>query len=375
MPYSVAYDVAGCDGWAVVKDGTGEMMGCHRSEDAAQDQLTALNIAEFGDDERADAPPAYIRRAARRGLELRAQGLGGDGLVDRTIREAREMAAGRVSDDKAIRAAAWGARHAVDLDAPKNSNASDPEWPGPGAVAHYLWGIDPLNPQPARRWFERQAERIREGEGARTMTLPIEGRLREARISQGMEIRRQDGGLVFRGYASVTEHAYDVGGGVQRGGWSEIISRGAFRRSLGMHDNRALLAGHDHNRVVATTRGGSLAMAEDNVGLLVEARLDTRVSWIADLATQVENGDVDEMSVGFFARQDSWSKDFVTRTISEVELVEASIVWAGANPATVASVERIRTALAEARCAATVPALVSRVALAAHAAAAQLSLR
>ena len=375
MPYSVAYDVAGCDGWAVLKDGTGEVMGCHRSQTAAQDQLTALNIAEFGDDERADAPPAYIRRAARRGLELRAQGLGGDGLVDRTIREAREMAAGRVSDDKAIRAAAWGARHAVDLEAPKNSNASDPEWPGPGAVAHYLWGIDPLNPQPARRWFERQAERIREGEGARTMTLPIEGRLREARISQGMEIRRQDGGLVFRGYASVTEHAYDVGGGVQRGGWSEIISRGAFRRSLGMHDNRALLAGHDHNRVVATTRGGSLTMAEDNVGLLVEARLDTRVSWIADLATQVENGDVDEMSVGFYARQDSWSKDFVTRTISEVELVEASIVWAGANPATVASVERIRTALAEARCAATVPAPLSRVALVAHAAAAQLSLR
>jgi hypothetical protein len=71
MPYSVAYDVAGCDGWAVIKDGTGEVMGCHRSEDAAQDQLTALNIAEFGGDERADAPPAYIRRAARRGLELR----------------------------------------------------------------------------------------------------------------------------------------------------------------------------------------------------------------------------------------------------------------------------------------------------------------
>mgnify|MGYP003654494729 CR=1 FL=1 len=115
---------------------------------------------------RAATPPGYIRGAARKGLEYNRAGLGGDGLTDQTIREARLMADGQVSDDKAIRTSAWGARHAVDLEAPQNRDPQDPGFPGAGAVAHYLWGIDPLDPGPARAWFDRQAELIREGEMA-----------------------------------------------------------------------------------------------------------------------------------------------------------------------------------------------------------------
>jgi len=105
-------------------------------------------------------PPDYIIAAAKRGLELLAEGFGGDGLTEGTKDAARRMAGGDVSDDKIIKANAWGARHAVDLDAGKNSNPDDKEWPGAGAVAHYLWGINPLDPSPAREWFERQAEKI-----------------------------------------------------------------------------------------------------------------------------------------------------------------------------------------------------------------------
>jgi hypothetical protein len=108
--------------------------------------------------------PVYIRDAARKGLDYYGQGLGGDGLVARTIREAREMAAGRISEDKVIRANAWGARHLVDLEAPQNSDADNDGFPGNGAVAFYLWGINPLDPSPAMQWFERQAERVREEE-------------------------------------------------------------------------------------------------------------------------------------------------------------------------------------------------------------------
>jgi len=105
--------------------------------------------------------PVYIRNAARRGLDYYGQGLAGEGLVDRTVREARGLARGEVSEDKVIRANAWGQRHAVDLDAPKNSDANNDEFPGAGAVAHYLWGINPLNPQPARDWFMRKADAIK----------------------------------------------------------------------------------------------------------------------------------------------------------------------------------------------------------------------
>lgn len=106
--------------------------------------------------------PEYVQAAAARGLELRREGFGGDGLTDQTIREARDMAQGRMSDNKVIRANAWAARHAVDLEAARNRDTDDPGWPGPGAVAHYLWGINPLNPGPARRWLERQAEMLQE---------------------------------------------------------------------------------------------------------------------------------------------------------------------------------------------------------------------
>jgi hypothetical protein len=89
------------------------------------------------------------------------------------------MAAGRISEDKVIRANAWGARHLVDLEAPQNSDADNDGFPGAGAVAFYLWGINPLDPSPAMQWFERQAERVREEEGrlGRLVTLARLSRL------------------------------------------------------------------------------------------------------------------------------------------------------------------------------------------------------
>jgi len=105
--------------------------------------------------------PQYIRANARKGLDYYGKGLAGDGVTDKTVREARDLAAGRVSEDKVVRAAAWGARHMVDLDAVQNSNPNNEQFPGPGAVAFYLWGMDPTNPQPALQWFERQSEKVK----------------------------------------------------------------------------------------------------------------------------------------------------------------------------------------------------------------------
>jgi uncharacterized protein len=167
MPYFIS-DSTDCPSWAVVK-ADGEVIACHESKESAIDQMVALSLDEDiepGGELRAATPPGYIRGAARKGLEYNRAGLGGDGLTDQTIREARLMADGTVSDDKAIRTSAWAARHAADLDAPKNNDADDDGFPGPGAVAHYLWGIDPLDPGPARAWFDNQAKLIREGEMA-----------------------------------------------------------------------------------------------------------------------------------------------------------------------------------------------------------------
>jgi len=51
MPWSKKTDHEDCDGIAVVKDSTGEVEGCHDTEDEADDQIAALNASE----ERADA--------------------------------------------------------------------------------------------------------------------------------------------------------------------------------------------------------------------------------------------------------------------------------------------------------------------------------
>ena len=49
MPYSVVSNHPECDGYAVVKDSNNEVIGCHRTEAQANDQLTAVNISEYGD--------------------------------------------------------------------------------------------------------------------------------------------------------------------------------------------------------------------------------------------------------------------------------------------------------------------------------------
>jgi len=105
-------------------------------------------------------PPKYISDAATLGLEYYRAGKGGAGLADQTLAEARAMAKGLITDDKILRANAWQLRHASDLDAPQNHIADDPDYPGAGAVAHMLWGINPLDPQPARDWFLEQTIRI-----------------------------------------------------------------------------------------------------------------------------------------------------------------------------------------------------------------------
>jgi hypothetical protein len=49
MPYHIESANAECQGFAVVKDDDGEVMGCHRSEAQALRQIAALYAAENDD--------------------------------------------------------------------------------------------------------------------------------------------------------------------------------------------------------------------------------------------------------------------------------------------------------------------------------------
>jgi HK97 family phage prohead protease len=279
--------------------------------------------------------------AARKGLAFRAEGYGGDGLADRTVREARQIADGQMSDDKVIRANAWAARHAVDLEAPQNSDGNHPDYPGAGAVAHYLWGIDPTDPGPARRWLEREAERIREEEG-RSMT----GMETRTFTVDDLEVREAPEGMSFEGYAAVFNSPSEPLP------FTETIAPGAFARSLKSRNNVFLLVNHDPARPLASTRSKTMTLEEDGRGLLVKATLpDTSDG--RDLAVLLGAGGaprvIDSMSFGFSVPRggDKWNEDGSQRTLQQVRLHETSIVTFPAYQATTAAV-RSMDMLAEA---------------------------
>jgi HK97 family phage prohead protease len=279
--------------------------------------------------------PAYIRDAAARGLELRSEGYGGDGLVDRTIREARLMADGQISEDKVVRVAAWAARHMVDLESPANSDADADDWPGNGAIAFYLWGIDPLDPGPAIAWFERKRDEIQaeEEEDAQRFVVRDRPDATMFRMENGVETRRinvndfeireaADGaGMTFSGYAAVFNSPSEPLP------FTERIAPGAFTRSLRSRNEIKLFVNHDSSRVLASKRAGTMRLSEDAYGLRVEADLPDTTDG-RDMAVLIRRGDIDSMSFGFTIPQggDSWSDDGQQRELREIRLHECSIV-------------------------------------------------
>jgi HK97 family phage prohead protease len=293
--------------------------------------------------------PAYMRAAARRGLEFHAEGLSGDGVTDQTIREARAMAEGTVSDDKWIRIAAWIARHLVDLDSPDADPDSD-NYPSAGVVAHLLWGSGPTRraAQRTKDYADSVVARIRAEETnsmdnknkwldvARAIALKIDGpKAQEPEVrtnSVDFEVRAEGDGMTFTGYASVfNSPSQDLGGFI------EYVAPGAFKRSLQSRNEVKLLWNHDSGEPLASLRGGSMQLVEDERGLKVTATLP-QTSRGRDVAELLRSKVIDSMSFGFNVIKDTWSRDGQTRTLDSVRLFEVSIVSFPAYESTTAQV-------------------------------------
>jgi len=302
------------------------------------------------------APPAYMREAARKGLEYNRQGFGGDGLTDKTKQEARDMADGRVSEDKWRRIAPWIARHLVDLDAPKNSNSDDPEYPGAGLVAHLLWGSGPskLAAQRTLDYAQKVVNQLDAEENkSRWLSINVKSNKtdkennvnkveRRIKTDVDFELRVENAeadGMRFTGYAAVFNSDSEPLPFIER------IMPNAFKRSLKSRNEVKLFKNHNMDEVLASTRSKTLRLTEDSKGLLAEATLpDTTAG--RDLAVLMKRGDVHAMSFGFSVPSggDSWSADGTTRELKEIRLHEVSIVTGfPAYEATTASVRSLDT--------------------------------
>jgi len=279
--------------------------------------------------------PDYIRNAAARGLSFVEDGLAGDGLQAQTIAEARELAAGRADTDKVIRMAAWIRRHRGDWEGvPQNSNADDERFPGPGAVAGFLWGVVTTDRDATDRvlsWADAliaaEDREIIDMKEKETRSIPIgEFRLGEADA---------DGQRTVTGYASIWN---SPSSGLP---FEERIAPNAFKRSLSRASAGqkiiAFLFGHDEQRALATTKSGRLVLTEDETGLRVEAKLDPADPDAAKVISMLTHESAAAgWSFGFQKVQDAW--DGNQRTIKEANLFEVSILAAGgqtpAYPAT-----------------------------------------
>jgi HK97 family phage prohead protease len=329
--------------YGLLKEQYGEELEYAIDNDAAvRDMARGLMIEAYSpdeylaDEERAVYEvPDYIRNAAARGLSFVEDGLAGDGLQARTISEARELAAGRADTDKVIRMAAWIRRHRGDWEGvPQNSDEDQEDFPGPGAVAGYLWGVETIDPESADRvlsWADRliasEDREIIDMKEKEVRSLPIgEYRLAEADA---------DGQRTFTGYAAIWNSA---SAGLP---FEERIAPSAFKRSLARASAGqkiiSFLFGHDETRALATTASGRLQLTEDETGLRVEAKLDPADPDAAKVISMLTHESAAAgMSFGFQKVQDAW--DGNQRTIKEANLFEVSILAAGgqtpAYPAT-----------------------------------------
>ncbi len=135
--------------------------------------------------------------------------------------------------------------------------------------------------------------------------------------------------LLFTGYASVFDKPYGVRD--SRGQYNETIKPGAFKKTLQEQDDVRFLVNHD-GIPLARTSSGTLNLEEDEYGLFVRAELDPSNPTVAEVASAMKRGDLNEMSFAFAAMRDDFNQNGDERTVSEARLYDVSVVTYPANP-------------------------------------------
>jgi uncharacterized protein len=394
MPYFISQNTD-CPDWAVVKE-DGSVVSCQDSKDSAIAQMVALSLAEElepgGELRLESGPPAVIadidgtlvtfegnrndkvqdyldsfedteiiivtaRLVADRSetvAELEALGVDFDQLImkpdaDTDSTDYKKATAERlletynvmvaVDDNEDIRAAY------ADLGITAISPASVPSVPGDDMDED----IDDREPVGRMQALANSlVARINKEEimtkdnkwldVARAIALKIDGPQPESKEPEvrvnttNFEVRAEGDGMTFTGYASVFNSPSE-----DLGGFIEYVAPGAFKRSLQSRNEVKLLWNHDSGEPLASLRGGTMQLVEDEVGLRVTAQLPNTTRG-RDVAELLRTKVIDSMSFGFNVIKDSWSRDGQTRTLESVRLFETSIVSFPAYSSTTATV-------------------------------------
>jgi HK97 family phage prohead protease len=147
----------------------------------------------------------------------------------------------------------------------------------------------------------------------------------ETRTWRGFELRAESQGdeMALTGYAALfNSPSKDLGG------FRETIAPGAFTRSLNAGAEVKCLGNHDPNQILGRTKNKTLTLAQDANGLKFRCVLDPANSNHMNIRASVLRGDIDECSFAFTVPENGqqWSADCTQRTLTDVDLMDVSVV-------------------------------------------------
>lgn len=152
------------------------------------------------------------------------------------------------------------------------------------------------------------------------------------------------------GYATVYNYEFEMWD--QNGDpFGEKVAQGAARRSLANPNlDVPFLIGHNDAGIpLARTKSGTMKLSDDSAGVHTHVpAMDGRREEVRALASAVERGDLDEMSLAFVCLRQAWDDGYEHRTILEMDLHRGDVcaVTHGANPATAGASMRMAEQLA-----------------------------
>ena len=177
----------------------------------------------------------------------------------------------------------------------------------------------------------------------RWTAVTVDGKDRQVRseargVTDRIELRSSDGSdPTLTGYATVYGVEYDVWGGPDGGGWTEVMAAGACSKSVTERDDVRLLLDH-YGLPLARTKSGTLELTSDGIGLRVDTPrgLDRENPDVRRLVSAMTRGDLDEMSLAFRVTRQEWNDEYTHRTVRELSpIFDVSVVTYPANAATV----------------------------------------
>lgn len=154
-------------------------------------------------------------------------------------------------------------------------------------------------------------------------------------LVEGLEIRTNDDGsktLIGLAAPFMPKRSVDLGG------FEEQIDPGAFTRTLKEGPDVVSLVGHDVRQPLARRSKETLRLKVTKEGLRFELDLPNTTRG-KDMEVDVENGNVNGVSIGFNSREDSWREPdekggLALRTLLDVDLHELSPTGFAAYPDT-----------------------------------------